>query len=67
MKAILVGTVVILMAIILGWITFSKSPDKTEIRIETKKIEHDAEIVVEKSKAALDEAGKKGKELLNQR
>lgn len=66
MKAILVGTVVILMAIILGWITFSKSPDKTEIRIETKKIEHDAEIVVEKSKAALDEAGKKGKELLNQ-
>jgi len=67
MKAIMVGVVVILLAIVLGWITFNKSPDKAEISIETKKIQADAEKVIEKGKAALDEAEKKGKEILHQR
>jgi uncharacterized protein YxeA len=67
MKAILVGIAVILVAIILGWITFNKSPDKAEFSIETTKIKHDAEKVIEKGKAALDNAEKKGKEILHQR
>jgi uncharacterized protein YxeA len=67
MKAILIGIAIVLTAIILGWVTFNKSPDKAEISIETTKIKHDAEKVIEKGKAALEDAEKKGKELLHQR
>jgi hypothetical protein len=67
MRAVLIGIAVILLAVILGWVTFNRSPDKAEISIETKKIKHDAEKVIEKGKAALDDAEKKGKEMLHQR
>ncbi|MDB5386817.1 MAG: hypothetical protein JWM11_2463 [Planctomycetaceae bacterium] len=64
MKIVLVAIAVVLIAVILGWVSVNRSPGKTEINIETGKIERDAEHVIQKGEAVLENATQKGKTLL---
>lgn len=57
MRALLFIVAVVLILALLGWITFSSSPGKSSINIETQKIEQDTDQALEKSAEALQRAG----------
>jgi uncharacterized protein YxeA len=55
MKTILVTVVLIVLAIAAGWLTFSKSRDKTTVTIETKEIKKDTKEAIQAGKEWLED------------
>ena len=50
MKKILVVTILVLIAVLAGWLTFARSPGKAIFTIETQKISDDAKEAIDKGK-----------------
>ena len=61
MKKILVITIIVLIAALAGWITFSRTPGKATFTIETEKMKDDAKSVIEKGKDLGEELLDKGR------
>jgi hypothetical protein len=59
MRALLIVVALILVGILIGWITFSKGPDRPSITIETDKIRADTQKAVQSSADLLHKAGDK--------
>lgn len=53
MRAILVLTVVVLLMVLGGWLTFAKNGNQASVTLETQKIEHDTERAIDRSKEVL--------------
>ena len=58
MRALIIVIVVIVVLVLVGWITFSRGPDRTTINVETDKIERDTQSVLETGAQTLDKAKK---------
>jgi hypothetical protein len=56
MRALIIVIVVIVVLVLVGWITFSRGPDRTTINLETDKIERDTQSVLETGAQTLDKA-----------
>jgi hypothetical protein len=57
MRSLIFIIAVVLILALLGWITFSSTPGKSSINIETQKIEQDTDQALEKGAEALQKAG----------
>lgn len=66
MKTILIVVCIGLAMALLGWLTFSNSPDHTTIHIETQKIKSDTQRAIDEGEKVIDEVGRKSQELLEQ-
>lgn len=56
MRALIVVAVIILIAVLVGWLSFSSPTGDPTIRVDTDKIDRDTSAFVEGSKAAVDKA-----------
>jgi hypothetical protein len=54
MRAIIILAVIVLLMGLVGWITFSDTPGRSSINIETDKIERDAENAAESTGEMLE-------------
>jgi hypothetical protein len=59
MRALLVVVAVLLIFALVGWITFSKGPDRASINIESGQIQHDTKKAMESGAELLHKAGDK--------
>jgi cytoskeletal protein RodZ len=57
MRALILLVVVILVLALAGWISFSKSPDRSSINLETQQIQQDTDRALESGSNLLREAG----------
>lgn len=57
MRAILLLAAVVLVLAFAGWISFSKSSDRSSINLETQQIKQDTDRALESGSALLREAG----------
>lgn len=64
MKTTLIVVCVVLGMALLGWLTFTNSPDQTTIHIETQKIKSDTRRAVHESEKVIDEVQSKSQEIL---
>lgn len=66
MKTVLIVVCVVLAMALLGWLTFTNSPDHTTIHIETQKIKNDTRRAVEEGEKVIDDVQRKSQEFLKQ-
>lgn len=66
MRALLAIVALILICSLLGWITFSKGPERSSINIETDKIRTDSEKAAETGATLLRTTGDKINERVHQ-
>lgn len=59
MRALIVLAVIVLVFALVGWISFSKGPERTSINIESDKIRQDTKQVMESGAQVLHRAGDK--------
>ena len=59
MRALIVVVVLVLVFALLGWITFSKGPDRASINIESDQIRQDTKQAMESGAELLHKAGDK--------
>ena len=59
MRALILIAAIVLILALVGWISFSKGPDKTSINIESDKIRQDTKQVMESGAQILHRAGDK--------
>jgi hypothetical protein len=57
MRALILLVVVILALALAGWISFSKSPDRSSINLETQQIQQDTDRALESGSNLLRNAG----------
>jgi hypothetical protein len=57
MRALILLAVIVLVLALVGWISFSKGPDRTSINIESNKIRQDTKEVMESGAKMLHKAG----------
>lgn len=57
MRALILLVVVILILAVVGWISFSKSQDRSSINLETQQIRQDTDRALESGSNLLREAG----------
>ncbi len=65
MRAILIVVCAVLIMVVLGWMTFNRSPGEATININTEKIEADTQRVIKRGDEILHKVDRKGQELLN--
>ena len=53
MRKLLAIAVIVLIAVVCGWVTFNRTPGKASVTIDTEKITNDAQQAVEKGKDLL--------------
>jgi hypothetical protein len=59
MRALILLAAIVLILALVGWISFSKGPDRASINIESDRIRQDTKQVLESSAKALHKAGDK--------
>jgi hypothetical protein len=59
MRAILLLVAIVVVLALVGWISFSKGPDRTSINIESGRIREDTKQVMESGAEVLHKAGDK--------
>jgi len=59
MRAIILLVVIVLVLALIGWISFSKGPDRSSINIESGRIRQDTKEVMESGAQMLHKAGDK--------
>jgi hypothetical protein len=59
MRALILLAVIVLVLALVGWISFSKGPDRTSINIESNRIRQDTKEVMESGAKMLHKAGDK--------
>ena len=59
MRALILLAAIVLVLALVGWISFSKGPDRASINIESDKIRADTKQVMESSAKMLHQAGDK--------
>lgn len=59
MRAIILLAAIVLVLALVGWISFSKGPDRTSINIESDRIRQDTKQVMESGAQMLHKAGDK--------
>jgi hypothetical protein len=57
MRALILLAVIVLVLALVGWISFSKGPDRTSINIESNRIRQDTKEVMETGAKILHKAG----------
>jgi hypothetical protein len=57
MRALILLAVIVLVLALVGWISFSKGPDRTSINIESNRIRQDTKEVMESGAKMLHKAG----------
>lgn len=65
MKTFLFITVIALLLVLFGWITFSQSDDTTSVNFNTDKAKQDTKKAAETAKSLTKKAVKKGKSVIN--
>lgn len=53
MRAILCATVIVLLMVLAGWLTFARNGNQASVTIETQKIKHDTERAIDRGKDVL--------------
>jgi cytoskeletal protein RodZ len=59
MRVLILLVAIVLVLAVAGWISFSKSPDRTSINIESERIRQDTKQVMESGAQVLHKAGDK--------
>jgi hypothetical protein len=59
MRAVILLAAIVLVLALLGWISFSKGPDRTSINIESGRIRQDTKKVMESGAEVLHKTGDK--------
>ena len=59
MRALILLAAIVLVLALVGWISFSKGPDRASVNIESDKIRQDTRQVMESGAQMLHEAGDK--------
>jgi hypothetical protein len=59
MRAVILLAAIVLILALVGWISFSKGPDRASINIESDRIRQDTKQVMESGAEALHKAGDK--------
>jgi hypothetical protein len=59
MRALILLVAIVLILALVGWITFSKGPDRASVNIESDRIRHDTKQVLDSGGQLLHKAGDK--------
>ena len=66
MKALLIGVVVLVAMVLLGWITFANLGDRPSVSVETEVIRDDVRTAAEATERVAEKAAAEGRELVGE-